>query len=806
MLCATLTSAMLCSCKNENQEPQELIIENGLGYVYSSTDASEGKKNVFKSEDLNFYNIDGYYAENISYSTANGNMYIASSITDMESITRLVVSKRTVNSGFSTTYCDIPSSSEYVPNELIELVDDTTDYYESHAEEADSQYQKDYQINYSYSNLHICSDGSIEGLVQMYFSFYSQAYSKGISTSEYLVCKWDSNGNLLWDIGLVDKGIDDYLVLENIVATDDYYMIAASVSGGDIYSTIYDSNGNIKSNSKTDKASKVLLIEDIVPTGDGKYAAFYTDENGYMKASYYDILSNTLSGDISLPDYLTLNGYMSISSGLSSDFVFSNHQGVFSANFGDTSVVTLVDYTNSDFPGYYVDNICIVDSTHIFGSYYNLQYGGLVTTMMTSVDASQLQDKNIVLLGSYRLPSSVRKQILKFNTENEVYRIVVNEYSLYDTMADNSFGCKKLEQDIIAGNSVDLTVIDPGKMNIYALANQSKLLPVSYIANADNEFSSDAYLMNVFDAYAINGMDYIFVYDFMYRTFIGNSSIVGNGTTWSVRDFNNTLAKAPSGEGVMYAYNTQEDYLYYLVKFSANEYIDLENKKTNFNCSDFIDLINYGAKCPVVKDNSSAIYSYIGDSYRNGDVLLIEENVTKADGFWNDAFKYFDGNASVIGFPSHNETSSVIEYYDTPIMIMSEGNINGAWAFTKSFYSFDYQSTVSNAIPVHKMAFDVWGNNAIANENYSGVNELGESFTVQTTYFYRGKEYVIPDIAVENVEAIKQLIVETTKASCYDEVIRVIIEEELTSCYESKQTAKQAASNIDSRVSDYLFN
>ena len=808
ILVASLAVVSVAACTKKNDAVDNTpTYDISLGVVTSSADSVEAKKYVYTTELVEYTNVNNNAIIcNNAYGVVNDTFYIVSTVNDASDSnkSKLAVSKINTNAVVTDSYyLNIVSEEENVPDEIVQLVDKTNAAMPAGSSE------ETYQCSLGYSNVDILDDGSVMGIVEYYYSYYSYLDYSSIYTTEKYLCKWDRNGQLLWSAEVwADKAIDDTLIVKNTIAASNYYIVVAALNNADYKMMIYDANGIVKSSQAVLENSEIVNIDDTVMLATGSLLAFY-EEDGTCKAKYLDITTGTLSGSIVLPDYMALNGYMSVTKGVNHDLVFADSIGIYGFNANSSSFDVLMDYTNSNFVGNYVGELGFVSSGSFFGLYSDMQnYGDRIAFFkaVESTAVSEVDDKAIVVLGSYRLPVSVREQLLAFNKENAIYRVIVKEYSYYDTLAEPNKGAKQLEEEIMAGTGPDLVIMDPGLLNTYFLVNNGKLLPWSYLVNADDNFSSADYITSVMDVYAINGLDYIMVYDFMYRAFLGNTDIVGKGPAWSVKDFKKALNKATADDAVLYAYNSQEDYLEKLISFSALEYIDYENKKSSFNSSDFIDMLNYGAGLSVTANEELSVYSSLGGSYRNGNILLKEANMVRVDSFWNDAYRYFDGKASVVGFPSSNGTSAVIEYVDYPIMIMSEENIGGAWTFAKTFYSFDYQCRIVNAIPMSYTAFETWGNRALANQNYTGVNELGESYSYLATYYYDGAEHEIPDITADNIDSIKGMILVTDKAACYDKTIRAIIEEEAYKCFAGSQTAKQAATNIDSRVTAYLFN
>jgi len=801
-------SASICACTKKDDVAQPVIedVQLDLTSVVSSADSAVAKNNMYEPVDLEYYYADG---KAISYNdcsrVVNNKLNIVSTVYDSTvGYSEIVLSRLgSTASDITSATLDIPDKELYVSDDIVDLVD--RNYASCIASGFDvNDIQTKYQCSVGYNNFFINSDGCIYGVVNYSFYFYSAAFSESYSSYASIVCYWDNFGTLKWHKQLPQSTAEQSLYIEKAVVSNE--VITLAVSSSETQSTVYKYNksGELVDNKTITKDSDFLKIVDLITIKNGEDIAFFSDSYGKTNAAYYNSTSLSFGNAVSIPDTVKLYGYKAVSAGINEDFVFSTSYGLYGCNIGDSELKIKMDYVNSDFDGYYIKNLCLVDNNSFYGTYTDIANKNSITAVFKTVNASQVSDKAIIRLATYKLTSETREKLLEYNTTNDVYRVVVEEYSLYDKVDTPNLGIIKLEEVINSDSAPDLVVCDPGLINTYSLANNSKLIPWNYLVNSDSTFKGSDYMTFVMDAYAINGLDYILVYDYIYRTFIGNSDIVGNNTTWTVNDMTKLTSKAPSGNARLYQTVTRDDFLSKMIKFNTSEYIDYENKTTSFNSNDFIKLIEYAAKL----SNEVTVEDYnidIGSYYRSGDILLIEENVNDSDDFWQDAFRYFDGNASVVGFPSSTGTSSIVEYVDTPIMIINGNNISGAWNFTKCFFDPDYQYSLENAIPVYEDAFYGWGNEAIYNQNYVGLNELGEPNYVQDTYFYNNHEYEIPAITSENIADIENQIKLTSKAAFSDKVITDVIIEEVEKYFANGQSSKDAAKNIDSRVKAYLF-
>lgn len=779
------------ACGKQDDKPVENLPDISLTEVISSADISAADSAKYLCNDIvtNEYDSDGHI--NYLYKTYKDNIYIISSVYG-EGTNDLVITNTSIDSAsYDLKYCDVPDSSMYVSDNVVDLVERAEEYINNRRNDSDF-YNYDhfdsYDVVKDFTNLFFSENGRIYGIVNFSFSFSSANLSETATSKAHVLCCWNIDGSLMWNTKLcISENVISYI--DKAFFFNDKY-VCVYFNDNALYLCEVNSSGNANYGGMVADDYFLRNIIDCISVTDGKNIVFQLDNNGNTVASY---MNNdlTIAGSVLLPDYIMINGYQDVCKKDENTLVFSDTQGVFEYNLADNSFVCLMDYVNSDFNGYYIDNISFIDNTSFVGKYYSFDYFAEKVGLFSINNAKN--NKAIVLLGSHNLPIESREQIKKYNESDSPYRIVVDNYALFDTVDNTDAGYEKLSQDIINSNGPDLLMINPGCLNVHSLVEQNKLMSWDYLANLDDTITYSDYLTDVISAYSVNDLNYIFVYDFIYRTFIGNIDIVGSKNSWSVKDFKKALNSAPSKDAVLYRYITREKFTDHLIKYNAGEYIDYEGKKSSFNNKDFIELIEYGAGLPDEMNRDEEIYLYYQDSCRNGNILLVEESVVEVDDFWNDAFRYFDGKASLIGFPSSDETAAYVEYVDLPIMVMADGNVAGAWNFARTFYETEYQRGLTMAIPVKKDVFESWANKPL---KYSSLE--------QEKYYYNGSEHTIPNIEAQNIDGIKNLIIKTNTAAFYDEYIINIICEEIETYYNNAQTSKQAAANIDKRIGEYL--
>ena len=79
----------------------------------------------------------------------------------------------------------------------------------------------------------------------------------------------------------------------------------------------------------------------------------------------------------------------------------------------------------------------------------------------TKVPPSEVKDKKTLVLACNGIDYDVRNNIVKFNKNNDEYRITIQDYAaLYNTEDDYQAGLNRLNADIVSGKIPDILVID----------------------------------------------------------------------------------------------------------------------------------------------------------------------------------------------------------------------------------------------------------------------------------------------------------------------------------------------------------
>lgn len=80
--------------------------------------------------------------------------------------------------------------------------------------------------------------------------------------------------------------------------------------------------------------------------------------------------------------------------------------------------------------------------------------------LFTHVKPEDIKDRIVLTLAGNYIDYDLKRKVVEYNKSGDTYRIVVKEYSTYNTAEDYTLGVKQLNNDIISGGMPDILVVD----------------------------------------------------------------------------------------------------------------------------------------------------------------------------------------------------------------------------------------------------------------------------------------------------------------------------------------------------------
>ena len=641
---------------------------------------------------------------------------------------------------------------------------------------------------------------SDEGNVYMAYSETIEDYSDPenyIYESSYCLKELDSTGKEIASVDLKEKYGAEWVRDLKPIPGGNILLVT-----GDKFIVFDKSLKEVKSKGYDMFDGTLYVIKD------GSLAVSSWDESG-NKLYRFNVDKFERGEEIQLP--FSLTNYNVREGGGKYDFVFTDSTQLYVYNIGDSSITTLMNFVNSDLLTYGFSSIMPVDDTTIYGyyNYYDEYSEGMSNARFgkyTKVDPDSIPEKKLLSLGCLWVDSEVRKRVIDFNKNSSEYRIVINDYSVYDTEDDWNAGVNKFNSDIASGQAPDI-VIANNSDTIHNYITKGLFVDLTDYIKNDAEIDYDDIFPNLITACSYNGKLYEVVPSFTITTVAGKKSVLGDRKSWTMEEFMQFKNALQPGMR-MFADTTRESMLYNMLSANVGDYMDFGKGKCYFDTPEFISLLEYLKEFPkseeMYTDDYWESYDYESaeSAYRENKVVLCPTSIYDIRDTKYLIRGTFGEEVTFIGYPCKEGNGSAI-IPSTSIAISSKSAYKDeAWSFVRYYLTDEYQNNMGWGIPASMKVFDERAKDAQNKPYYT--DESGNKVEYDDTYFINGQEVVIKPLSAEEVAEIKDFVKSVDRISSYNDEISNIITEDAEPFFAGQKSAEEAAKVIQSRVNIYI--
>ncbi|MBR6326763.1 MAG: extracellular solute-binding protein, partial [Lachnospiraceae bacterium] len=319
------------------------------------------------------------------------------------------------------------------------------------------------------------------------------------------------------------------------------------------------------------------------------------------------------------------------------------------------------------------------------------------------------------------------------------------------------------------------------------------------------ELSSETYLTNVFDAFAVNGKHYIVIPNFDVLTYTAKSPEMDAYKGWNTAQFIE-FAKSRTADQQVIEDLTRSQFLNNVMTYRGAEFVDPETGKCNFNSDEFIQLLEYTATLPEEINWDARPETYWNDYdtfYSSGRVALKYAYVSNAHSFYTDNYNAFKGDFTTVGFPTNGGNGACLNCYAYYLIGSNKNHVQQAWDFVRYYLTPEYQNAIEYDIPVLESAYKTWLSKGPEKNSWTdpttGVTEYYDDY-----YYVNDQQYEIPTMSQKYLDDLDALVRSTTSTQYQQTDIISIIEEEASALFSGQKSAQDVANVIQSRVQIYV--
>lgn len=653
--------------------------------------------------------------------------------------------------------------------------------------------------NWNLNRLVYAQDGSMYGTTNV----YNEDYTK----SETFLCKFDAEGKQIFAEDMTE------------LVTGSYVDNMAIDGEGRIYVTgennvwLFDADGN--------KRGTVSLGADV-----NWIRAMGSGKDGKMYLSYYTSNGGTVLCDIDFDGKKTGNTYENYPSsnsnalvpGIEKDFMAQDGNRVYEYDVKSQTSTELFTWLDSDINGNTVENFWGLEDGRILAVTSDWETNEKGIALLTKTKASEVPQKETIVIGSLYGDSNIQSAAVKFNKSNDKYHISIREYLNYndydgdDYQAFMTDGINRLNNDITSNNCPD--ILDLSGLNIKQLAAKGVFEDLNGYLEKSEKLSREDFLENILEAYTLDGKLVSIPYGFQMSTVVGKGSEVGTEMGWTLEEL---IAYADAHpDALLFDSKTKDVIMMTLMAYNADYFIDWSTGECRFDSEEFKDILNFANRFPEEYDWEKEDVS-TPNKIQKGQVLLYEENIYDFNALQM-CNEIFQGDASYIGYPTMDGSVGCMLSASQAYAITSKsGHKDGAWEFIEGFLTKEEnpdRGFSSIGFPTMKSKLNAMAADAVEVKYHTDENgelyydENGEpivmgggssiSYGDGWSYEYRIPTQEEVDLALSLMEVAKPV-----SYSQGDEVLN-IINEEAAPFYKGQKSVDEVASVIQSRIKIYV--
>lgn len=609
------------------------------------------------------------------------------------------------------------------------------------------------------------------------------------------------------------------LDLEELLKSQDYVYFNGMAALGDNKALMAGENGlyifDTETGKMTGTVSGIDWTERLLSLNDGRVAVVYYGEAGYR-------LSVVDPDKLELGESWNVQGelYNAVVGGGDYDIYYNNGVNFFGYDLETGQAEKLFNWINCDVDNSNLNSYAVTDDGKVVAVSveWDDRYENSTISVITmeKVPADSVPQKETITLACQYLDWQARKQIIKFNRSHDNVRIELRDYSEYNTEEDYEAGLTKLRTEILAGNCPD--ILDLGGLPAKQLAAKGLLTDLYPFLDADPELSREDFFPSVLHALENEGKLYSTADSFYVITAVGPARIVGDKPGWTYADLMAALREMPEGCSVFSQTETRADILQLCLSLEMDRFVNWNTGEVNFDCPEFIDLLNFAKTFPAEFDWEHYEWSEEdNDSYRvrEGKQLLIYDYISGFDSLVNyeniygglDAFTY-------IGFPTSSGVGSLMNPNQGYAICESCSNKEAAWEFVRIFLTEEYQNDNVYNIPSNIHSYEKKKADAMTETYYKDENGkimidpmTGEKMKEEKGgYWDDVKNEWVPIYSYSEAEIgkVESAIMSAERVYVRDEAIYNIVMELVEGFFSGQRSAEDVAKLIQSKVRIYV--
>ncbi len=468
------------------------------------------------------------------------------------------------------------------------------------------------------------------------------------------------------------------------------------------------------------------------------------------------------------------------------DFYYRTYYGLYGVK-GDERT-KIIDWINSDFMPGEIGRFWALEDGMFLLQDENRSYWKASPRTQKEIESTRL-----ISLATVEHSDDLLEAVMDYNREESGYRIIIKDYSEYNTVEDPNLGYDTMKQDMLDGKVAD--IICPDGVNFESLASKGLFADWYDFMDADEKFSRDDYLANFFETMEYDGKLQRLGFSYTIETSAAQTQIAGDAQGQSLGEL---LTVAQEKDIDFLTYDPAEYLIPRMLRNLQTGCIDRKTAECCFDSPEVVQLLELLCTIPegdafyTAREAGEFAFGY-ERSWRDGSVLLAMKSIAQPiDLRAIRRHDFGDADITLVGFPMVQDAGNggVFAVPFTVCINAQSMEHEAIWDFMKFFLTEDYQMHLYESMPIHEDALEY------KLEEAEGMVTASVGMAPGQTFIGELEEWE-SDLLRDYVHGIRT-------SWYYDYRIQNILLEEMDKLYAGDQTAQECAEMMQSRVSIYL--
>lgn len=766
VLALILTMAMICSvtaCGGTSNDNQALSKEGVFKVTDIEQDFGASENDYVGISQMRVIDDTIYAIVDVSFSNGNRTKYVAMDMDGKVQKEHVLLERTYESAGDDKEAYELAvaaGNTAVVTEETVETVED-------------------YVSNTYISGYSIMEDGRLAYVKTI--DFYDDMLEEYTNKNDFIICDIDGTEHIRTTLlGLPEE--NNYFYANCMLTPGDGKMYLLSYENAFIIDLETGDASYFVPTENVQNIYTVLFYKDNKPV-----VPLWNEDYTEQTYSAVDLETGEVIEEIDIPE--TFNSNFTISEGGNSgfDLLLVNSNAIYGYNFGDEDKTLIMNYINSDLATYRLNDISFVDEDTFIAKYNDIVDYDTHMAKFTKIPPNQVPDKEVITVAASSIDNTMKKEVIEFNKTSDEYRIMIQDYSEYNTQEDYTLGDKQLDMDLMSGKIPDVILCDNSfssakYMDLGIFADFYELL------ENDETFKKEDFCENVLKAYEVDGKLYQFPVSFHIMTVYGKSSIFGNDTTLTWDELEAICAERP--DSIVFSEVTQNDILGFGLRFTYGQLVDEVTGECKFESDTFKNLLEFTKQYPAEIDWESlyADNDFWMDyelQYVNGHTLLSMANIYSVYDGWMQGLRIFGEKATPVGFPTEEGNGSRVESPMSFAIYADSEHTEGAWEFVKRFLRDEVQMPEENnphysatgRLPVLKKALEACAYAITKKPSYIGVD--GERVEYDEFIYINNEQVKVEPATEEDAKMWLDYILSVDKKTSanYEEAMEIVTED-----------------------------